>query len=35
MGRRNRETVKAYALPQVQEHMAALYRGQLAREEAR
>ena len=35
MGRHNRETVKAYALPQVQEHMAALYRGQLAREEAR
>ena len=35
MGRRNRETVQAYALPQVLEHMAALYRGQLAREEAR
>ena len=35
MGQRNRETVKAYALPHVREHMAALYQGQLAREEAR
>ncbi|MDD3213062.1 MAG: glycosyltransferase family 4 protein [Eubacteriales bacterium] len=35
MGRRNRETVEAYGLPTVREHMAELYRGQLAAGEAR
>ena len=34
MGARNRETVAAYALPEVRAHMAALYNAQLAKGEA-
>ena len=34
MGRRNRQVIQGYGLEKVQEHMAALYRQQMNREEA-